>query len=198
MTFHHLLWPQIRSEQATLQAQMSSIDQGTAGHLAQNIILESKIEELKLHTPSGPSHSQDLLTQEDRIHKKKENKENNGHLMAANELECHALIWGCNLSWLPTLTLSRDLRDLRAKSSGGGMMRTTFHPMRRSHMLCHYIAELLSRSLTWSSTSRDSRKRLTFKTRQTTKHFNEVMPCAEIQRYTLVRRNSSMQLSANL
>ena len=74
MTFHHLLWPQIRSEQATVQAQMSSIDQGTAGHLAQNIILESKIEELKLHTPSGPSRSQDLLTQEDRIHEKKENK----------------------------------------------------------------------------------------------------------------------------
>ena len=117
-----LLWPSItsydlRSDQSRPQSKLRvlSIDQGTAGHLAQNIILESKIEELKLHTPSGPSRSQDLLTQEDRIHEKKENKENNGHLMAANELECHALIWGCNLSWLPTLTLSRDLRDLRVE-----------------------------------------------------------------------------------
>ena len=79
----------LRTRQATVQDNMSSIDQETMGLQAQNMILESEIEELKRYTPS---RTQDLLTQEDRIHEKKENIENNGHLMAANELECHALI----------------------------------------------------------------------------------------------------------
>ena len=57
----------LRTRQATVQDNMSSIDQETMGLQAQNMILESEIEKLKRHTPS---RTQDLLTQEDRINEK--------------------------------------------------------------------------------------------------------------------------------
>ena len=70
----------LRARQATVQEDMSRIDQDTAHMVAQNMNLEVEIEELRRHTPSGPSRTQDLLNQEDRINAKKDTIKTNGKL----------------------------------------------------------------------------------------------------------------------